>query len=535
MKKLFLIPALALCGMLTAQATDKISLTISAEGYANNSDAVLSASVDENYKLTVQLPDAETAVTGVKATATLTLTDIDLLGISGTKTATKTIDKGEDFGIGFQLGTYLSNLYGLETLTVSGDVTVGTTTKSVSATTATKNGNTLTATPNKDEVNAVMDLVRTQISKMSSTEQDGYVYVAAGSYIQYGDERITLNDGMRLFDGSASWNLITVLSEAYDKGYEKLDLTGKDSYVMELFATAGTKINYAGRQAVLNNDVTITLDLSNGYYEGADDMTGRFTAIRNLDNVAGEMREKAALLMAFAIADAVVGDLSNAEVISAKVVFGAEETEEIIFRENLTAGNYYTFTCDRDLLAFEGAELYDLAEYDAAAQVITLVAAESMPVAGKPYIAVANANEIKGIAKTDVEILTTGTVVNGLYGVLESQTAPTTVFNDNINRMQVTQGDYVIQNNQYHKAGAQTYLRKYTAYLKLEEIGTLPASAMAGKKRLVIGASNVATDAELLDAEVPTNAAAQKTIGTDGNLYIIKGGAMYNAQGQTVK
>jgi hypothetical protein len=94
-------------------------------------------------------------------------------------------------------------------------------------------------------------------------------------------------------------------------------------------------------------------------------------------------------------------------------------------------------------------------------------------------------------------------------------------------------GNYMVVNNVIKKCGANCGLEAYRAYFiagELETLGT-PSARVPGRRRVAIGqAPQVATGMENIDA----SAQPVKMI-IDGQLYILRGEKMYDAQGKLVK
>ena len=170
-----------------------------------------------------------------------------------------------------------------------------------------------------------------------------------------------------------------------------------------------------------------------------------------------------------------------------------------------------------------GAELYEVAYKDPSLHKIffdQIVSGEM--IAGRPYIFLPKEGTSQlAVFYTDASDAEAGNY-HGLYGSYTEEPIADGV------------GNYILSNNQYREVqtGGVAYVTPNRAYFKYSEI---PGSAMApmpGRKRMSIGAAAPAVTTgmdELNASEAPVK------VMIDGQLFIIRGEKMYNANGQLVK
>lgn len=231
----------------------------------------------------------------------------------------------------------------------------------------------------------------------------------------------------------------------------------------------------------------------------------------------------------FKMLDNFAGDINRAGNIPATIIFAEDPIISFNYREGLNIGQFYTLTIDRPLISLEGASLWEIAKFESAYPRLELVEALA-PVAGMPYIVIADSTAIRATAYRDAVIETFGQNNNGLYGVLEGDA---TDLVSGIACKQLTTGDYMVQNNQYGPVGTTAYVRPGRAYIKLAEVSPVDPdpAALVGRRRMTLGGGNKVPTGIVTTEEATT---AAKTI-VDGQLIIIRDGVKYNAQGAVVE
>ena len=187
-------------------------------------------------------------------------------------------------------------------------------------------------------------------------------------------------------------------------------------------------------------------------------------------------------------------------------------------RDNQSAGVYGTVCYPENIVWCDGATLYEVAGKEGNKVIFDEVTA---PEAGKPYIFIANQENLYFFCGTDVAA--TADRKNSLQGTFE-QIAPAA---DN-----VLVGNYMLVNNIVKKCGINCGLyanRAYFVATELENMGTAPA-AVQGRRRisLDVASENTATGLDnLTNGENTTTKVIE-----NGQLIIIRGGEKFNAQGQ---
>jgi len=170
-----------------------------------------------------------------------------------------------------------------------------------------------------------------------------------------------------------------------------------------------------------------------------------------------------------------------------------------------------------------GAELYEVAYKDPSLHKIffdQIVSGEM--IAGRPYIFLPKEGTSQlAVFYTDASNAEAGNY-HGLYGSYTQQPIAAGV------------GNYILSNNQYREvaAGGEAYVTPNHAYFKYSEIPGSAMTPMPGRKRMSIGAAAPAVTTgidELNASETPVK------VMIDGQLFIIRGEKMYNANGQLVK
>ncbi len=183
------------------------------------------------------------------------------------------------------------------------------------------------------------------------------------------------------------------------------------------------------------------------------------------------------------------------------------------YTRTVTNGNYGTICLPRASSVIEGATMYRIVDGNAS-EGITIEEVASME-AGKPYIFQATADQLTVTmtgARADVQ------AANGLIGNL-GETA-----------MDVPQNAYVLKNNKlYMVDNTSVTIAPNRAYIDLSGITTLAPAP--GMKRRVIAAENQATGVD----QVPSDQVQTTKILLNGQLFILRGGQLFDATGARVQ
>jgi hypothetical protein len=153
--------------------------------------------------------------------------------------------------------------------------------------------------------------------------------------------------------------------------------------------------------------------------------------------------------------------------------------------------------------------------------------------AGQPYFFIASATEIKGVKSGEPK--TEGSKVNGFYGYI-GETSWTLPYQASFD-VTSDENTFVIWNNSVFRINAATNIKSERCYINinLSEPSRTSKSAPVGARRITMGVSgvngqNTATGVDQVQGDnVPT-----KMI-INGQLYILRGEKMYDAQGKLVK
>ncbi len=185
----------------------------------------------------------------------------------------------------------------------------------------------------------------------------------------------------------------------------------------------------------------------------------------------------------------------------------------------VTAGRYGTI-CLPQAGEMVGATIFEIAYLDNAANKIFLdEVLNGEMVAGRPYIFQPEGAGIE-VYYTDDETASAGNY-KGLYGSYAEEVLGTDGSN------------YILLNNQYCRVvNANTRVGANRAYIKMDEVPTTAAAPAPGRRRISMNveAPQVATGIDGLNVgDKPV-----KMI-IDGQLFILRGEKMYNANGQVVK
>lgn len=194
-------------------------------------------------------------------------------------------------------------------------------------------------------------------------------------------------------------------------------------------------------------------------------------------------------------------------------------------RSGLTAGNYYTVCLDRAVTAVRGASFWTLssrntAETEAYLEEVDPTTAE----AGTPFIIQATAAQLE-VVYTGAATTTAGT--NGaLHGTLTYMDADAlAAAGTNI---------YMLYQNALRPVGTNNHLdanRAYIDYDALNPVTEAPNAAPGKRVRAMPMAPQVATGVD----QVPSDQVPNTKVLINGQLFILHGEKMYNANGQLVK
>ena len=210
-----------------------------------------------------------------------------------------------------------------------------------------------------------------------------------------------------------------------------------------------------------------------------------------------------------------------------KIVFNAEPD----YTRNVTEGRYGTI-CLPNGGVMVGATLYEVAYYGETSKKIFFdeILNGTME-AGVPYIFLPNEGaEQLGVFYTDNANATPAADgVNGLIGYIGASEDPSDAA-----PVPHNEGNYILNNNQYREVVYENsaYVLSHRAYIKLAAINPTEPALAPGRRRISMNVqqAEVATGMDnLYNGEQPMK------VMIDGQLFILRGEKMYNANGQLVK
>lgn len=193
----------------------------------------------------------------------------------------------------------------------------------------------------------------------------------------------------------------------------------------------------------------------------------------------------------------------------------------VTVRTGLTAGKLGTFCEAKAFTISEGAEFYDILNKDAADKNVTLQEAESQHAAGMPYIIIPTDDIIKVLFTGDAADAQNN---NGLYGWL----GETLNFDSQIDYKDA----YLVSGGRIVRCGENCTLLKNRAYVIMDEVEYEENAAPAPGRRLMrLGVDRgMATGLEAIMIKKGVNKVIR-----NNQLYIIRDGKVFNAQGALVK
>ncbi len=182
---------------------------------------------------------------------------------------------------------------------------------------------------------------------------------------------------------------------------------------------------------------------------------------------------------------------------------------------------YYGTICLENGGQMIGASRFELSYYNEAQGLLYMDESDATMVAGNPYIFLPNEGADTLYVFYD-ETTAAAKTVNGLVGSYTKEELAVDATNPN----------YILKDNKIKKVvGTGVSVGANKAYIKLGDVDKNEPALVPGRRRVAIGqAPQVATGMESVDA----SAQPVKMI-IDGQLYILRGEKMYDAQGKLVK
>ena len=192
------------------------------------------------------------------------------------------------------------------------------------------------------------------------------------------------------------------------------------------------------------------------------------------------------------------------------------------YQRNVTSGNYGTI-CLPKAGTIEGAMLYNIGSFENG--MIYVDEAGTTLEAGKPYIFQATANQLN-VTYTSATVEETAGDANGLYGFydLDNENAQFDIPGN--------AGNYILYSNQYWLVDnvRAAYINNFRAYIKIGQIQNAQPAPGIRRVAMQVNGQNTTTGVDNLNAgETPVK------VMINGQMYILRGEKMYNANGQLVK
>ena len=184
---------------------------------------------------------------------------------------------------------------------------------------------------------------------------------------------------------------------------------------------------------------------------------------------------------------------------------------------------YYGTICLQNGGQMIGASRFELSYYNEAQGLLYMDEADATMVAGNPYIFLPNEGaDTLYVFYDETTPATEAGTVNGLVGSYTKEPLAVDATNPN----------YILKDNKISKVvGSNVFVGANKAYIQLGKVKKNEPAPVPGRRRVAIGqAPQVATGMESVDA----SAQPVKMI-IDGQLYILRGEKMYDAQGKLVK
>ena len=195
------------------------------------------------------------------------------------------------------------------------------------------------------------------------------------------------------------------------------------------------------------------------------------------------------------------------------------------YQRNVTNGNYGTI-CLPKAGTISGATLFEIGSFENEMIYVDEVIGGVME-AGKPYIFQATADQLTVTYSSATQVAAGN--ANGLYGFYNLSNMATDAA-DKLD-LEEDQGNYILYQNQYWLvSGRAAYINNFRAYIKIGQINNAPAAPGIRRVAMQVNGQNTTTGVDNLNAgETPVK------VMINGQLFILRGEKMYNANGQLVK
>ena len=252
---------------VTAKGNEKVSVTLN----SNDTD-FLSAVVNADYSAEVTVPKGSVISAG-ELKGTISMTDIDSLGIEGTRTYSKGITTGVEKEV--LLDNYLP---AFTNATISGAVD-GVDYKYNVVAEDTAEAYTITATPeDEDAVRAAYQAAASHITASTKAEDDSYALIPGTAYVQIGTEKLVFEnteETMKLDNIMQGTGLKAEIRSAV----ELIEADELEDAQVEVFLPAGTVL--AVGQSIVTLDDAATIKMYG--YEDNEDVNTILSKLRDCE------------------------------------------------------------------------------------------------------------------------------------------------------------------------------------------------------------------------------------------------------------
>ena len=217
-------------------------------------------------------------------------------------------------------------------------------------------------------------------------------------------------------------------------------------------------------------------------------------------------------------------------------IYKKETPTKDLIRGGLSNGKWGTICPKQTVEDVEGAVFYQISyleeKNDLPYNVVFDEISGTTLEAGKPYIFIANATEIRG-NKTGAVLDAAGAGVNGLYGYIGATSMELTTWHTDYDKTE--DNTFIIYNNSVMRINqGGTMLKSERCYININalEPSRTPVNSAPGRRRIIVGVSGTDTATGISNTEVSE---APRKVMIDGSIYILRGENIYDATGRLVK
>ncbi len=328
-----LLCGLALLTSVAASAQEKtlpenVRHYFAVTGYNGETPVTVSNTVYYGFGFEVQMPDKNNAIVGANKfkleVGINDVTTLNALGESRYREKTFTTKSGFEGDLAF----FLSSAYEMQAVTVPVKVIddVNGTREMTYSIAPINSDYKIIGTPSSyEEAYDAWYMIASNMKSVKKVKNDDtYVKVKKGAYIQFGDERMMFRSDQNLFtqpwDKNSELAKITANTSILDPTTteELANLTAPETFKAILFLPAGSVLSVGGSMSTLTKDAKITIDLSR-LCQGSK-LTGQLSSIQEYIASAKD-RTRAAIETFLGTFNTVVGLISMAGNVPVTVEF----------------------------------------------------------------------------------------------------------------------------------------------------------------------------------------------------------------------